>query len=99
MIAALDLRAVYFRRMLERMNRLHWDSLDPLRQQTLTVLRAMADLRQRLEEFSTFQQAFLEEHRPEPGAVVTLLNDAPIIDPTRRPWEAGYRAAPQPPKG
>jgi hypothetical protein len=89
-IATIDGQAVYLRRLLERMGRLGWSHSDRLYLDTVAVLVALRAMRTTLEKLAAFQQAFNEDSR-------NSLELAPqedgeyVIDPTKRPWEAGYR--------
>lgn len=67
LIAALDVRSRYLRRVLERMNRLHWSHVDRLYVSTVRVLEAHAIMRRTLEDLSTFRQAFIEPAESTPS--------------------------------
>jgi hypothetical protein len=84
-MARLDAYAAYLEKVLERMGRLGWKHTDPLYVDTANVLRAVRVMRLNLQRLALFQGAFNEDppsSGPEPEYV---------IDPSKRPWEAGYR--------
>jgi hypothetical protein len=89
-IATPDGQAVYLRRLLERMGRLGWSHSDRLYTDTVAVLVALRAMRMTLEKLAAFQQAFNED---SPNSLE--LNQPPdadhVIDPSKRPWEAGDR--------
>ncbi len=91
-IAVIDGQAVYLRRLLERMGRLGWSHSDRLYLDTVAVLTALRAMRMTLEKLAAFQQAFNEDS-PNRLELTQQSEVEYVIDPSKRPWEAGYRTA------